>query len=165
MPDNLRNYMDQHRDETDIYPFDVDQGWEAVSGRLHPMKKRNSLYLWRSIAASLLILLIASLGLLYQQMSHQENYPIELVEAQYYYQQQIDQMMTQVKGQAPQAEAFEDIARLDEAFEELKSDLKDDVQNEEVVAAMIDNYRLKLKILERILEEIEEKDHENYPTL
>lgn len=165
MPDNFKKYIDHHRDETDIYPFDVDEGWGLLSDRLHPIRKRNSLYLWRSIAASLLILLIAAMGLLYQQMNSNSNYPIELLEAQYYYQQQIDQMMTQVKGQAPEEEAFEDIARLDEAFEELKSDLKDGVQNEEVIAAMIDNYRLKLKILERILEEIEEKDHENYPTL
>jgi hypothetical protein len=165
MPDNLREYIEKHRDEMEVYPFDVDSGWEALSTKIHPVKKRNSLYLWRSIAATLLILLMASLGILYQQVNHRVVYPMELIEAQYYYQTQIDQMMTQVKGQAPQAEAFEDIARLDEAFEELKADLNDDVQNEEVVAAMIDNYRLKLKILERILEEIEDKDYENYPTL
>ena len=56
---------------------------------------------------------------------------------------------------------IEDFTEMDKAFLELKEDLKDDVDNEEVVEAMINNYRLKLKILERIMIEIEEKDNES----
>ena len=46
------------------------------------------------------------------------------------------------------------------AFSELKADLKDNVDNEEVVTAMMENYRLKLQILEEILKELEKERSE-----
>ena len=56
-----------------------------------------------------------------------------------------------------------DLVELDEVFEELKNDLKDDSDNEEVIEAMIQNYRLKLQILNEMLEQLNKanKDEEN----
>ena len=51
---------------------------------------------------------------------------------------------------------------LDSAYVELKNDLKDNVDNEEVINAMIQNYRIKLQILEQILDNIQSnEDKEN----
>ena len=47
-----------------------------------------------------------------------------------------------------------DIAELDRAYVELKQDLNEDLANREIVEAMIQNYRLKLKVLESILEQL-----------
>lgn len=44
-----------------------------------------------------------------------------------------------------------DMVELDKVFEELKNDLKDNSDNEEVIEAMIQNYRIKLEVLEEIL--------------
>jgi hypothetical protein len=44
-----------------------------------------------------------------------------------------------------------DLTELDAVFEELKNDLRDNADNEEVIEAMIQNYRIKLDILEEIL--------------
>jgi hypothetical protein len=44
-----------------------------------------------------------------------------------------------------------DMGELDKVFEELKNDLKDNSDNEEVIEAMIQNYRIKLQVLEDIL--------------
>ena len=55
-------------------------------------------------------------------------------------------------------EIFEDIEALDAAFLDLKNDLKDNVDNEEVITAMIKNYKIKLKALERIMNQIETKE-------
>lgn len=52
-----------------------------------------------------------------------------------------------------------DIEELDIAYGELKKDLGDNAANTEVVEAMIQNYRLKLDILEQILSQIEEKNN------
>jgi len=43
-----------------------------------------------------------------------------------------------------------DLLELDNIYEVLKADLVDNIANDEVVEAMIQNYRLKLKILEDI---------------
>ena len=48
-----------------------------------------------------------------------------------------------------------ELTELDYVFRELKEDLNDNADNEEVVVAMIQNYRLKLEILEDILMQLE----------
>lgn len=62
-----------------------------------------------------------------------------------------------------------DLATLDSVYADLRRDLKDNAANEEVIEAMIQNYRLKLQILEDVLSQIhqannnqntEEKNHE-----
>ena len=57
---------------------------------------------------------------------------------------------------------MEDMELLDNAYSELKSDLADGVDNEEVINAMISNYQIKLDILERILIEIKEKEENGF---
>ena len=42
---------------------------------------------------------------------------------------------------------------------ELKNDLKDNVGNPEVVEAMINQYRMKVQILESLLNQIKEKEN------
>jgi hypothetical protein len=59
-----------------------------------------------------------------------------------------------------------ELTELDHIYRELKEDLKDNADNEEVVVAMIQNYRLKLEILEEILLQLKPankntKDYEN----
>ena len=56
---------------------------------------------------------------------------------------------------------FTDLEQLDEVYKELMNDLQDNADNEEVVQAMIENYRIRLQILEQILNEIKgEQDEE-----
>ncbi len=59
-----------------------------------------------------------------------------------------------------------DMVELDEIFEELKDDLKDDSDNEEVIEAMVQNYRIKLQVLEEILTQLkkskEQEENENH---
>ena len=55
-----------------------------------------------------------------------------------------------------------DMVELDKVFEELKNDLKDNSDNEEVIEAMIQNYRFKLQMLEEILLQLNKsKNSEN----
>ena len=60
-----------------------------------------------------------------------------------------------------------ELVDLDQVYNDLKEDLKDNAANEEVIEAMIQNYRLKLDILEEMLvvlkqsnESQNEKEHE-----
>ncbi|MEZ5084429.1 MAG: hypothetical protein R2750_13440 [Bacteroidales bacterium] len=54
-----------------------------------------------------------------------------------------------------------DLKELDHVFEELKKDLKDNTDNEEVIEAMIQNYRLKLTILEEMLMQVSKSSDKN----
>ncbi len=54
-----------------------------------------------------------------------------------------------------------DLADLDAILIELKEDLGDNADNDEVIAAMMQNYRLKLEILEDMLEQFKNKKNKS----
>jgi hypothetical protein len=54
-----------------------------------------------------------------------------------------------------------DISKLDSICSEIKKDLKDNVANQEVVEALVQNYRIKIRILEDML--IVLKENKNNP--
>ncbi|MGD2034222.1 MAG: hypothetical protein PVF73_04140, partial [Bacteroidales bacterium] len=54
-----------------------------------------------------------------------------------------------------------DLSELDSIYEGLKDDLKDNIANHEVIEAMIQNYRLRIAILEDMLLFLDQEDEEN----
>ncbi|MEE4259704.1 MAG: hypothetical protein V2I62_08095 [Bacteroidales bacterium] len=95
----------------------------------------------------------------------------ELMEAEYYYTSMIEnrteEFIRLTGNNSPlRKEITIELKELDKVYRELKEDLKDNADNEEVVVAMIQNYRLKLEILEEILLQLQPanentKDDEN----
>lgn len=87
----------------------------------------------------------------------------ELLEAEVFYSNQISEMQEQVfvltSGQPElQREINIELSELDTVYAELKRDLKDNAANEEIIGAMIQNYRLKIIILTDILEQLKETE-------
>ena len=96
-----------------------------------------------------------------------------LMEAEVFYTSQINTAKNEITKLAGDnnlliEEINFDMVELDNVFEELKNDLKDNSDNEEVIGAMIQNYRIKLEILKEILVQLKktqksdtnENDHE-----
>ena len=54
-----------------------------------------------------------------------------------------------------------ELADLDSVFLSLKNDLHDHISNPEIIDAMIQNYRLKLSLLEQIQVELQEQNGKN----
>lgn len=85
----------------------------------------------------------------------------EFKEAEIYYTSQIEYMRTEVirlsDGDPSVQEIMDmEMVDLDQVFQELKNDLQDNTDNEEVIEAMIQNYRIKLEVLEEILRQIKQ---------
>ncbi len=160
MSDPLKRYVEANQSDFEVFPFDEEVGWEEIASKIQPARtKKMRLKPWLYVAAS--VLLLAVFGVAVMQPNQMESgYASEIMEAKTYYQHMVDGKISLVKARVDDEELFADLEAMDVAFEELERDLKDDVDNEEVVAAMIDNYRLKLKILEKILEELDQKEHE-----
>jgi len=159
MSDGLKQHINDNREEYELYPFDIDQGWTDIFGKIVQKPKSKMKRLWYSIAASVVILLAASM-VIRLSTTPASLFPAEFQEARFYYQDMIDAKLNMVKNQTDDPQLLQDIDALDMAFAELSEDLEENVHNDEVITAMIGNYRLKLKILERILENLEEDSHE-----
>jgi hypothetical protein len=90
----------------------------------------------------------------------------ELLEADLYYTAQIKykkEELFNLTNDSPgmQMDVNNELGDLDAILLELKEDLNDDADNQEVVEAMMQNYMLKLEILEDMMEQIKAKQEKN----
>lgn len=160
MSDPLKRYVASNRSDFEVFPFDEETGWNEIASKLPPVKPNSRrISPWLYVAASVLLVAVVGISIL-RPGQGDAAYTSEIMEAKVYYQQMVDGKISLVKARMDDDALFADLEAMDEAFTALEKDLKDDVDNEEVVAAMIDNYRLKLSILEKILEELDEKADE-----
>ena len=93
-----------------------------------------------------------------ERMEGMENVKV-LMEAEVYYASQINFAKNEIVKLSVDDPGLMkgidyDFVELDQVFKELKEDLKDDSDNEEVIEAMIENYRIKLDILEETLRQL-----------
>ncbi|MCB0807423.1 MAG: hypothetical protein KDC05_16640 [Bacteroidales bacterium] len=92
-----------------------------------------------------------------------------LVEAEGYYMGKIDEAKNEVTQLASSDDKVielmnTDLDELTSIFNSLKNDLRDDSDNQEVIEAMIQNYRIRLQILEEMLKQLKKSDSENKKT-
>lgn len=163
---DLKNFIDVNRESFEVYDY-PQEDWQAISDKLDVAKKRSKSvviplkYVWRA-AAVFLIAIGAAFYMSWVNWKSQSQdmmMSAELQEAEYYYGELIATKVAQISklDQNAGEEVFRDMEALDQAFNELKTDLKDNADNEEVIHAMIDNYKIKLQILEQIIDQLEER--------
>lgn len=168
MKDKLEQFIDDNRESFD-YLSDADSGrmWERIEKqRKSGTQRKIVLRYFSRIAAAVLIF-----GLSYafhefmdngrnkdladdEMNSLYEQLP-ELAEAENYYTNLISGKMEEIKpflaSNPGIGEGIKvDLTELDSIYISLKNDLKDNVANEQIIEAMIQNYRLKLQILEEL---------------
>jgi hypothetical protein len=186
-PDKLEKYILDHREQFDDQ--EPDPGvWDRIDTRKSPVIRIN----WKSIAwkaAAAAAIFVASYFFHdYMATRNQsskrlmgenagDTTPIvnELIEAEAYYSSRINLKKEEVfrltaSNPEVRSEVNKEMVDLDRVFSELKQDLKDNADNEEVIEAMLQNYRLKLDILEEMLLQLKqsnesqnEKDHGKAP--
>lgn len=172
MKDRLEQFISDNRDQFDLFEPD-EKLWEGIESGIS--RKRTFRVGWKGVlwrAAAVLIIFGASFML--QEYLHQRGGAIsekeqeqiireipELQEAEIYYTSLIDEKIRQIEpliSEHPElGETLQqDLSELDSIYAELQKDLRDNIANDEVVEAMIQNYILKIQILEDLLEYMEE---------
>lgn len=178
MKDKLKNRVDKTRQSWDLYETDLDALWNNIEEGLNVVetskRHKESRIVWMKIAAAVVVTFGISwfvFSMFGNMSTVNEGYALrdvspELAETELYYATQISEKleMIQISNADVDNLVFENLALLDSAYDELKLDLKDNVDNEEVVGAMIENYRIKLEILEQILYGINKDDNKNNKT-
>lgn len=167
MSDKLKKHIEENRSSFEVYEDDYDSWWGEIEEKLHK-DGTSPFFPWKTIlrvAASIIIILTVGIGLLWIKgntvryadgVSLQDLSP-ELAEAEIYYNQILEAKISLIRSSNEDLVpvVIKDFEMLDSAYNELKMDLEDNMYNEEVIDAMIQNYRIKLQILETILVDIE----------
>lgn len=177
MKDELKKFTDQNRDSFESYTLDLDEAWSGIDDKLNELESNAVKFPWKKIlkiAASIVVVMMLSIGY-YMNTQRLEinnngialhNISSELADTEAFYADQIAETIKLIELSAGgfEPEIRSQIMILDEDYMSLKDDLKDNADSEEVINAMIEYYRLKLAMLEKILDELQKdednKDHE-----
>jgi len=172
MKDKLKNRVGQTRQEWDQYDANFDELWIGIESKLDANKDKSANgrtpWFWMKIAASVVLAVAMSwmvFSIIYLNEKNQDGYALkdispELAETEFYYSAQINEKLKIIHASNADVDELvnENLALLDSAYSDLKKDVQDNADNEEVISAMIQNYRIKLEILEDVLDEIKSKD-------
>lgn len=163
----LEDFMRDNRDDFDSRLPSTDL-WDKIETRLEKEeKKTRKISLWKISAAVAAVLVLAMVGtfLLNNQNNYQEYANIsdpqlkELLETEAYYSEKVSIQLNEINKCYEifpdlKSDIESDLNELDNMYNELKNDLNENLYNREVIEAMIQNNRLRLKMVDRVLDQI-----------
>jgi hypothetical protein len=173
MEDKFEKFITENREAFDIQDPDP-KIWRKIKGNLQFSRRPE----WKQILQKVAVIaVIFAASYLANEMVHRyqhgelkadhpatkSNSVPGLTEAEAYYTSLLNQKMDELKPVMANCPALAeelnyDMTELDSVYTDLKKDLKDNMANQEVVEAIIENYRLKIKILEELLSEIKPQE-------
>lgn len=169
--DKLEDHIRKNREEFDVYT-PSSRVWTKVRRKIR--KGYTPFTKWVSIAAMVIVILGTSLIIIRQRYYNADNGLAEnnmnsskgnsqLKESEIYYNNLLNSLYTEATplltaNPEVQKELNYDISHIDSLCLEIKKDLKDNVANKEVVEALIQNYRIKIRLLEDILTILKENE-------
>lgn len=171
MKDRLEDFIRQNRQDFDVHEPDPSL-WLRINPGNAVQKKDKRLNWLRYAAAAAVLFAGLSMGIYYiagMSNSTQKLYGdmyTEIAEAETFYTSLVKQKYNELKpyiSSSPEVkeELDYDLNELDQICNDLKEDLRDNVGNPEVIEAMIQQYRMKVEILEDLLNKLKEKEN-NY---
>lgn len=177
MDDRIKKFISEHREEFDFREPDP-AIWKKIEVDIRVKRELK----WRLIvtrAAVVVLIFAASYGVneLVHRVNSRNNKASEtpggvaghtvpgLHEAEAYYTGLVNQRLDELKPIIANCPSIKeelnfDMSELDRVYLDLKADLKDNMDNQEVVEAIIENYRLKIRILEDLLSEMDPLEEE-----
>lgn len=171
--DDLESFIQQHRDDFDAATPDL-KVWEQLANRKKPMLTIGwTQHLMRSAAAIGLLIAGVGIGMWYSSQEQQRlagmrmsEVSSEYAEIENHFERDIEskkQHLAQFTSQPSSADVLSDLSQMDKVMEELRLELANvpPGNREEVVRAMIENYKTKAKVLERVLKALEEHHTNN----
>jgi hypothetical protein len=167
-PDRLEEFVNENRHEFD--PLEPsDKLWEAISSKLEqqPIRKKRTIS-WMKVAAVAAVLVLIP-ALIYQVRFSDERQQAkaaqidpevqELIEAEAFYAQEVSGKLVEIRKcykiyPELKSEIEGDLNELERMYISLKKDLKENISNKEVIEAMIDNNRNRMKLVDDVLAQI-----------
>jgi hypothetical protein len=171
MPEDLERFVQQHREEFEV-PGPSPNLWDAIEkelgtqqggAKIIPLVKRN----WFRAAVIALLLINAGTMFFFISRNQQRKASLavlapDVVEAKTYYSSRINEKLKLINAYPLEELGLDSTARKElelrnETYKTLEKELKNNPGNERIKAALIRYYQLKLDLLDKILEELQEK--------
>jgi len=179
MSDRLEDFIKNKRQDFDLYEPGPEV-WEGLEKKIDQRKHfrlPGKQVIWQAAA----VVFLFGGSLLVHEWIHRSETRVattqpcnisipEVEEAEVYYSGLVNNKMQQLQSQLKDHPELtndlkKDLNELDSVYLSLKSDLADNAANKEIIEAMIQNYRLKLEILEDLLQQVKkEKKNEKKTT-
>jgi hypothetical protein len=149
--------------------------WATIEKRVHPVVVKNLVFkqwVWR-IAAAITLLVVGASGGFYFKTKKEAADMAQTVnqiapdfrEAEQFYAQKVKTQLVKLASYSSKSDpsVLADLQQLDEMQKELKKELDEapNATREDIVKRMIDNYKIKLGILERVLQHLDEHPTNN----
>jgi hypothetical protein len=165
---HLEDFIQQNREKFDTEIPNL-KLWATIDKQVNVKSDRRIVQLtWlRRIAASVALLILGGGIGYYLNGKSTDNIVVnvspDFQETEQYYTQKVQEKITKLVSYNPDPSVMNDLKQVDEIQAELKSELEHAPSStrEEIIQKMIDNYRIKLGILERVLNHIEQYQSEN----
>jgi hypothetical protein len=168
--------LEEHirRDREDMDRYDVSERvWNGIKKNLG--KKKSANRKWLSLAAMLVVIIGTALfffrpvfrwsGSNKQSRNDEVNmqHNPQLKETELYYNNLVSSLYSEAtplltNNPEIKKELNADLSHLDSICIDIKKDLKDNISNQDVVEALIQNYRIKIRILEDMLTVLKENE-------
>ena len=164
--DKLESFVSSNREKFDFLDPDP-RIWEEINKSKRSIRMRGMF--WKVAAIIVVLMIYPFYNLVLNDRNNNITQPLmgsnmvleipELQEADAYYSSYINDQMQQMRvllNDEPEimTELEKDMENLEQIYNELLDDLNDNVDNKEVIEALIQNYRMKVKILEELLDYI-----------
>jgi CHASE3 domain sensor protein len=154
--DNLEQFIKSNRDKLDNYKPSPEI-WNRITKSVNPGKR--SVRFWFSAAAMITVIIGTAAILLMLSQKRNSTFNTDnyvqpaLKETEIYYNTLVNSLYREatplMTGQPEiEKELKTDMAQIDSICVDIKKDLKDNIANQEVIEALIQNYRIKIKLLE-----------------
>ena len=173
MKDRLEQFTQQNKEAFDMHEPDA-KVWQYIKNATIVEKKHK--LSWVKYAAAVIIFVVGfSIGKEYKNLisvngsnnggNVKSLEQTQLIESEYYYTTKINDKLLELEPYFATDPKLKhdieiDFEQLDEFYMELKTDLNDNINNENVIEAMIQSYEMKLEILEGLLKQLKQNDHE-----
>lgn len=177
--DNFEKHIRKNKQAFDVHKVDKDRLWQAITTQLDNDKGR-VVPLWKSrklrVAASIILLMGLSLTAFLMMGNPASNVDggyanEELLDIDMYYKNLVHQQVQLVKNHPALAVKDKDeflsfMEELDHEYEQLRLELANNLDNERVLEAIVNNYKKRIELIENLLKQInaskKEMDYEGY---
>ena len=167
-PDRLESFVNENRHEFDrMEPSDAI--WESINKQLEEQPKQRIRRMnWMKVAAVVAVIILVP-AIVYQIRLADQKQSVqavqvdpevqELIEAEAFYAQEVSGKLVEIQKcykiyPELKGEIEGDLNELETMYRSLKSDLKENISNKEVIEAMIENNRYRMKLVDEVLKQI-----------